>query len=283
MAEELLETYLEAPVKTLLALCAAASGEGSNAGEGKVGEERKQHIRLQLLMLEGALGARSSLADLAAPKQAAACPWSLVGAVGVAVGREGARERVGEALHALIATVRLPGLANILRFLSALLSCGQSTRCLRSQRATRPRLGLTEKYPEEKRVWLLPQEPAGDPETLQLVMRVLDSVMGCGRREFSDWQQSLSAWRVDAHYLTQPKLAVLAPTAAAEDTDGAQPMHEGEGHGAALAARRGAAWRGRCLKARPRWLVVERAYLTGQWRASQVSDPDPDPERSYPF
>jgi hypothetical protein len=99
-------------------------------------------------------------------------------------------------------------------------------------------------------------------------MRVLDSVMGCGRREFSDWQQSLSAWRVDAHYLTQPKLAVLAPTAA--DTDGAQPMHEGDDNRAALAARRCAAWRGRCLKARPRWLVVERVYLTGQWRASQV-------------
>jgi hypothetical protein len=113
MAEELLETYLEAPVKTLLALCAAASGEGSSAdgtgAEGKVGEERKQHIRLQLLMLEGALGARSSLADLGSAR-GPACPWLLVGAVGVAVGREGARDRVGEALHALIATVRLPRL-----------------------------------------------------------------------------------------------------------------------------------------------------------------------------
>ena len=252
MAEQLLDTYLEAPVKTLLAMCSTGGDTPMATGNGN-GEERKQQIRIQLLMLEGALGVRSALADFGGEQQAAKCPWLLVGAVGAAVGREGARSRVGEALHALVAT-----------------------------------------------------EPAGDPETLLLVMRVLDSVMGCGRREFSDWQQSMQAWRVDAHYLTQPKLAVLAPTLGDAMDEGAgvrqlpSPLSRTSSNtfalgplgpsvaccwwvvthpqkalwscqvGGAAVARREAAWRGRCLMARPRWLVVERSFLTVQWRASQV-------------
>jgi hypothetical protein len=94
---------------------------------------------------------------------------------------------------------------------------------------------------------VLVNELAADPESLLLLMRLVDDVLGCARREFSDWQQSLQVWRTDASVLTQPKVAALY-----------------------AAGQNGKKYAGKLHKARPRWLVLERAFLTNQWRASQV-------------
>ncbi|KAK9818405.1 hypothetical protein WJX72_012161 [[Myrmecia] bisecta] len=81
-----------------------------------------------------------------------------------------------------------------------------------------------------------------DPDSLHLLIRAIDVLIAVGTHEYGDSTQSYSAWRADQASVSEPPVSHL--------------LQDGKGE----------AWR----KRRPRWLVAERCYLHGLWRAGQA-------------
>lgn len=78
---------------------------------------------------------------------------------------------------------------------------------------------------------------------LQAIIRLMSMVISIGTHEHDDAMKSMNAWQIYEQSLYEPAISALS-------SHGDVPV----------------VWKRR----RPRWLAIERCYLHGLWRASQV-------------